>query len=115
MEREVRYCTTKDGVRIAYRVEGDGPHVLVCPGFVESFSVDQLDPGQASFMALLGHGRSLIRFDMRGTGLSQRENVDLSPAALVLDLDAVVRATRIRQCHVWASTLSGPRAPTVRG
>jgi class 3 adenylate cyclase/pimeloyl-ACP methyl ester carboxylesterase len=110
MEREVRYCTTEDGVRIAYRVEGDGPPVLVCPGFVESFSLDHLDRSQATFMALLGHGRSLIRFDMRGTGLSQRENVDLSPAALVRDLDAVVRATRIRQCYVWASTLSGPRA-----
>jgi class 3 adenylate cyclase/pimeloyl-ACP methyl ester carboxylesterase len=110
MEREVRYCTTEDGVRIAYRVEGDGPPVLVCPGFVESFSVDHLDRGQVTFMALLGQGRSLIRFDMRGTGLSQRENVDLSPAALVRDLDAVVRAARIRQCYVWASTLSGPRA-----
>src|SRR5450759_2178513 len=110
MEREVRYCTTEDGVRIAYRVDGDGPPVLVCPGFVESFSVDHLDRGQVTFMALLGHGRSLIRFDMRGTGLSQRGDVDLSPAALVRDLDAVVRAARIRQCYVWASTLSGPRA-----
>jgi hypothetical protein len=28
MEREVRYCTTEDGVRIAYCVEGGGPVLL---------------------------------------------------------------------------------------
>ena len=30
MEREVRYCTTEDGVRIAYAVEGSGPPLMVC-------------------------------------------------------------------------------------
>ena len=110
MNREVRYCTTEDGVRIAYTVYGQGPPILVCPGFVESFAVDHLDPGHSDFMERLGTGRCLIRFDMRGTGLSQRENVDLSPAALVHDLDAVVGASRVSQCHIWASTLSGPRA-----
>ncbi|HUF54922.1 MAG TPA: hypothetical protein VMR52_14325 [Dehalococcoidia bacterium] len=28
MEREVRYCTAKDGVRIAYGVDGEGPAFL---------------------------------------------------------------------------------------
>lgn len=36
--REVRYCKTADGVRIAYRIEGEGPAVLACPMFVESFA-----------------------------------------------------------------------------
>jgi hypothetical protein len=32
MEREVRYCTTDDGVRIAYCVEGEGqPTILALP------------------------------------------------------------------------------------
>lgn len=110
MERAIHYCTTDDGVRIAYSVEGEGAPVLVCPGFVESFSLDHLDPGQGEFMTRLGEGRRLIRFDMRGTGLSQRNDVDLAPPALVLDLEAVVRATGIEQLYVWASTLAGPRA-----
>jgi class 3 adenylate cyclase len=28
----------------------------------------------------------------------------------VLDIDAVLRAARVRQCYMWASTLSGPQA-----
>jgi len=36
MEREVRDCTSEDGTRIAYCVEGDGPALLECPGTWES-------------------------------------------------------------------------------
>jgi len=39
MEREVRYCTTEDGVRIAYCVEGKGPPLVVVAEFAESFSL----------------------------------------------------------------------------
>jgi len=44
MEREVRYCTTDDGVRIAYCVEGEGSALVLMPFFVESFSLDHLAP-----------------------------------------------------------------------
>jgi len=45
MEREVRYCTTEDGVNIAYRVEGEGPTtILALPAFTETFSLDHLMP-----------------------------------------------------------------------
>lgn len=112
MTAGIRYCTAEDGIRIAYCVEGEGEGVpmLVCPGFVESFSLDHLEPGQPEFMRRLREGRRLIRFDMRGTGLSQRGAADFSPAAVALDLDAVLRAARVRRCYLWASTLSGPRA-----
>ena len=43
MEREVRYCTTSDGVRIAYSVEGEGPPLLFCQ-HVYSFSLSHLVP-----------------------------------------------------------------------
>ena len=110
MAREVRFCTTGDRVRIAYCVEGEGVPLLVCPGFVESFSLEHLDPKEAEFMLRLRQKRRLIRFDIRGTGLSQRGVSDYSVQALVLDIDAVLRATHVRQCYLWASTVSGPTA-----
>jgi hypothetical protein len=58
MERQVRYCTTEDGVRIAYCAEGEGAPLLVCPGFVESFSLDHLDPNEAEFMLRLRQKRA---------------------------------------------------------
>lgn len=35
MEREVRYGTTEDGVRIAYCVEGKGPPLIMTPTLTE--------------------------------------------------------------------------------
>ena len=110
MEREVRYCTTEDGVRIAYCVEGEGPPLLYCTAFVRSFSLDHLVPASESFFEQIGQARKLVRYDMRGTGLSQRDTTDFSGPALVLEIDAVVRAARLKRFALWGSGLSGPRA-----
>ena len=110
MEREIRFCTAEDGVRIAYCVEGDGPDMVCCPDFVGSFSLDNLIDDQMGFWRELWRGRRVIRYDMRGTGLSQRDVDDVSHDAVLRDLEAVVRASGARQFTLWASTLSGPRA-----
>jgi len=80
-EREVRYCTTEDGVRIAYCVEGEGPPLLMCPILFESFSVDHLLPGYQRFLQAIAGQCTLIRYDTRGTGLSQREYQIFRPKA----------------------------------
>jgi class 3 adenylate cyclase len=110
MEPEVRFCTTGDGVRIAYRIEGEGPDFVCCPDAVGSFALDHLIEDQMGFWRSLWHGRRVVRFDMRGIGLSQREVEDVSHDALVRDLDAVVRASGVQQFTLWGGTLSGPRA-----
>ena len=107
---EVRYCTTEDGVRIAYALEGHGPPLLVVPLFVESFSLERMAPELEAFTRLLGEGRQLVRYDTRGTGLSQRDVADLSHDALVRDLEAVVRAAGLQRFSLWAQTIGGPRA-----
>jgi class 3 adenylate cyclase len=110
MEHDIRYCTTRDGVRIAYSIAGEGPWLVCCPEFVGSFSLDHLIDDQMAFWKGLWRGRRVVRYDMRGTGLSQRDVGPVSHEAVTLDLDAVVRASGARDFTLWASTLSGPRA-----
>jgi class 3 adenylate cyclase len=64
------------------------------------------------FWRRLWQGRRVVRFDMRGTGLSDREVDDVSHEALVRDLAAVVRASQAKDFTLWGSTMSGPRAIT---
>jgi class 3 adenylate cyclase/pimeloyl-ACP methyl ester carboxylesterase len=59
---------------------------------------------------MLGEGRLLVRFDMRGTGLSQREVGALSHDAAVQDVAAVVKACGLRQFTLVGPGFSGPRA-----
>ena len=111
MDRIVRFGTAEDGVRIAYSVEGEGPPLLVCPYWIESFSVDHLAPFIGAFIARLREGRQLIRFDGRGTGLSQREfDGELSLEAHCRDIAAVVNATGSNATAFLAPMAWGPIA-----
>jgi len=110
MEREVRYCTTEDGVRIAYCVTGEGPPLVISAPFIQSFSLNHVVPEFEGMLNRVGQGRQLVQYDMRGTGLSQREVGDLSYAATLLDLEAVVRALRLKRFSLWGMTIGGPRA-----
>ncbi len=110
MEREVHYCTTDDGVRIAYCVEGRGRPIIICPQLLESFSAHHVFPSFDSFQRQLGSGRQAVWFDFRGTGLSQRDVDDVSLAASALDIDAVADAVGLDKFGLIAFTAAGPSA-----
>ena len=67
---ETRYALSGD-VHIAYQVVGDGLFDLVfVPGFVTHMELQWRLPGMGGFLKDLGSFSRLIRFDKRGTGMS---------------------------------------------
>ena len=109
MVRDVRYCTTEDGVRIAYSMEGSGPPLVICPYFFESFTFDATGEWSPLFEGI-GAGRRVLRYDMRGSGLSQRDVDDISYDANARDLSAVVEAAGLDTFDLMGWLISGPLA-----
>src|SRR5262245_56656838 len=71
-EAPIRY-TVSDGLHIAYQVTGGGDmDIVLIPGFVSHLELDWGHPAHASFLDRLGTMGRLIRFDKRGTGMSDR-------------------------------------------
>lgn len=69
---ETCYATV-DGDRVAYQILGEGPYdLLYTTGFWSHLDIQWEDPELARFMRRLGSFARLIRFDRRGTGLSDR-------------------------------------------
>jgi pimeloyl-ACP methyl ester carboxylesterase/DNA-binding CsgD family transcriptional regulator len=69
---ETRYARSGD-FRIAYQVVGQGALDLVLvPGFLSNLELQREDPGYSRLMRRLSGFARLIRFDKRGTGLSDR-------------------------------------------
>jgi len=67
---ETRYAKSGD-VNIAYQVSGEGPFDLVfVPGYVTHMELQWRLPGFAPFLHRLSSFCRLIRFDKRGTGMS---------------------------------------------
>ena len=69
---ETRYARSGD-IHIAYQVSGEGPvDVVFVQGYVTHLEIEWEDPRPAALYEALGGFCRLIRFDKRGTGLSDR-------------------------------------------
>ncbi len=111
MEQSVRFCTTSDGVTIAYTTFGEGVPVLITPGWVTHVELDTMTPGFREFMeAFIGRGLQVIRYDGRGTGLSDRDVDDISVSARVRDIEAVVEHLGLDRLVLFGWSMSAPPA-----
>ena len=90
MEPQIRFCTTSDGVRIAFATVGQGSPLVRVPRWAQAIEVMMLRGEQPEvFYDKLGQGHRLIVVERRGVGHSQREVDDVSMAAHVADVRAV--------------------------
>ena len=90
MEQELGFCTTSDGISIAYATVGEGPPLVYATGWPGHLSSEWETRHSRELIEDLAQGVTLIRYDMRGSGLSDREPGELSFENWVLDLEAVV-------------------------
>ena len=74
------HYTVSDGLHIAYQVSGGGGRdIVLISGFVSHLELDWADPRHAHFLDRLGSMGRLIRFDKRGTGMSDRPHGRAGP------------------------------------
>ncbi len=93
LHQSIRFCTSKDGVRIAYAVVGDGPPVLKAGNWLNHLEYDWESPVWSHLLHWLADGRQLVRYDARGNGLSDWDVDEISLDAFVRDLEAVADAS----------------------
>jgi class 3 adenylate cyclase len=108
MTGPIRYARSGD-VNIAYQVTGEGPFDLVLvPGFFSHLEVDWEYHAHAHFLERLGSFARLIRFDKRGTGLSDR-TVGLPDFETRMDdVRAVMDAAGSEQAALFGYSEGGP-------
>ena len=88
--QQIRLLTASDGVRIACARSGTGPNLVRAAHWLSHVEFDWESPVWRDFLAELAADLTLVRYDARGTGLSDRDVADLSFDAMVGDLEAVV-------------------------
>ncbi len=105
---QVRYCTTQDGVRIAYTVTGAGPpHILVADPIASHVQLEWEVPLFKRLFGPLASNNTLIRFDARGGGMSDR----VFPMTLeesALDIQAVVERLQLDHFALTCFQFSTP-------
>lgn len=102
-----RFVLTSDGVRIAYAVHGEGPPLIFVRGWMSHLDLMWDDRRFREFMLALGRDFTVIRYDARGNGLSQRTSTRLELGDLVKDLEALVEQLELPGYFVYGSTFGG--------
>ncbi len=97
MRQDIHFCTTRDGVRIAYAVVGNGPVLVKAPNWLTHLEYEWESPVWRHWWQELARDFTLIRFDQRGSGLSDWNIKDATFESWVTDLEAVVEATAVEQ------------------
>jgi pimeloyl-ACP methyl ester carboxylesterase/DNA-binding CsgD family transcriptional regulator len=96
LRQHIRFCTSHDGVRIAYATYGSGPPLVKAANWLSHLEFDFESPVWSHLVAELAREHTLVRYDERGCGLSDW-NVELSFEAWVGDLEAVVHAAGVER------------------
>src|SRR5918912_389243 len=92
MRPRVFFCRGGAGVRLAYPISGDGPPLVRAPHWFTHLEHDWTNPAMRPWVEDLSKRYTVLRFDQRGTGLSDREVPEISFEAHVRDLEAVIDA-----------------------
>jgi len=96
-KQQIRFCTGHDGIRIAYATSGTGPPLIKAANWLSHLEFDVGSPVWSHLLTELSRYHTLIRYDERGCGLSDRDVADLSFNAWLLDLETVVEAANVNR------------------
>jgi pimeloyl-ACP methyl ester carboxylesterase/DNA-binding CsgD family transcriptional regulator len=108
---ETRFCTAPDGVGLAYAIDGEGPPLVKAGNWMTHLEYERESPVWRHWVRDLSRGHTLIRYDERGCGLSDRE-FEGTPTldTFVDDLGAVVDAAELERFDVIGVSGGGPTA-----
>jgi len=96
-QQQIRFCTARDGVRLAYATTGAGPPLVKASNWLSHLEFDWDSPVWRHWLKELSRGQTFIRYDARGSGLSDRDVPELTFETWVSDLETVVDAAGVER------------------
>jgi class 3 adenylate cyclase/alpha-beta hydrolase superfamily lysophospholipase len=108
MQQQIQFVTAPDGVSLAVATMGSGPSLVIVPGWISHLELDWTWPQSHDLFERLARNHLLVRYDKRGSGLSDRGVSDFALDAQVSDLDAIINALGLRGVALLGYSQGGP-------
>lgn len=107
----IQYAQASDRVSVAFWAIGDGvPVILIYPPGFSNIQFEWELPEAEAIYEEVRTWATLIRFDHRNNGLSERGVEDTSLAAYVRDIEAIINRLDLNRVHLFATTDTGKAA-----
>ena len=107
-DQDITFCRTPDGVNIAVASAGRGKPLIFHSTWLNHIEYEWQHPVRGPLLHFLANRFRLIRFDVRGVGLSDRDAADISFEGFGRDLETVFDALDLRRPALIGI---GPGAP----
>ena len=95
--QEIRFCTSRDGVRLAIASSGSGPPLVRVFNWLTDVEKDLTSVVNRHWVNELSRDYGYVRYDSRGCGFSDRNIERMSLDAWVEDLEAVIDAMQLER------------------
>ena len=96
-EQQIRFCTSPDGTRLAVATLGEGPPLVRAATWLTHVEKEPYNLFTRHWVAELSRDNTLVRYDSRGCGMSERDVERISMEAWLEDLEAVVSDLEIER------------------
>ena len=110
MEQSIRFCTSSDGVKLAYAVTGDGPPLVMSATWLTHLEHQWRSLAWKPWLEALSRDHRLLRYDLRGCGLSDRDIDNLSFETWIKDFEKVIDAAGFGRFSLVSTCWGGPVA-----
>ena len=110
MKQEIRFCTCPDGARIAYALSGRGPPLVMSGTWLNHLEYQWQNLAWRPWLEHFSREYTLLRYDLRGTGLSDRSFKNASAETWAEDLSTVVDAAGFERFPLLGVCQGGPIA-----
>ena len=108
--QQVRYCTARDGTRLAWSSVGAGFPLVKAANWLNHLEFDWNSPVWRHWLRELTRENCLLRYDERGNGLSDWDPANLTFESFVDDLETVVEAAGLDQFDLLGISQGAPVA-----
>ncbi|MEP7148294.1 MAG: alpha/beta hydrolase [Acidobacteriota bacterium] len=106
-QQDIRFCTTADGVRLAYSVIGHGPFLVRVLGHFTHLEMEWEWPDLRHLWEQLAERYTVVRYDGRGIGLSDHYAGEFTEDTRQFDLDAVLTAVEAKEATLLGISEGG--------
>ena len=111
MEQRLDSARLRDGTKVAYATAGNGPPLLFIGGWLSHLELSWALPAERHLFEALARGRTIVRYDRPGCGLSDRPaRADMSLDSELDTVATVVAAAGVERYDVMGSSLGAPVA-----
>jgi pimeloyl-ACP methyl ester carboxylesterase/DNA-binding winged helix-turn-helix (wHTH) protein len=99
--QRVHFCTAADKTRLAYARSGNGPPLVKAANWLSHIELEWNSPIWKHWLERLGRDRTLIRYDVRGSGLSDWRPPSITFPDFVRDLADIFDAGGVERAPLF--------------